>query len=113
MNLKFGRSAKALRDAVNSNNADLLLRLFPQNADMIMMALQVLRSAKNLNDVMSFAAFRPHVLHGENKDTFSMSVGERKRLIVKTLDEYGKVTKRIDFSSTNGLIVEVSEHYGD
>ena len=78
-----------------------------------MMALQVLRQAKNLNEVMTFAMFRPHPLQGGDRDTFSMSVGGRKRLIVKTLDKNGKVMKRVDFSSTYGLIVEVSEHYGD
>ncbi len=62
MDLKFGKSAKILRDAVNSKDSCLLLRLYPQNAEMIMMALQVLRQAKNLNEVMTFAMFRPHAL---------------------------------------------------
>ena len=113
MDLKFGKSAKKLRDAVNSEDSSLLLRLYPQNAELIMMALQVLKQAKNLNEVMTFAMFRPHALQGGDRDIFSMSVGERKRLIVKTLDKNGKVMKRVDFSSTYGLVVEVSEHYGD
>ena len=113
MDLKFGKSAKELRDAVNSEDSSLLLRLYPQNAKMIMMALQVLRQARNLNEVMPFAMFRPHALQGGDRDIFSMSVGGRKRLIIKTLNKDGKVTKKVDFSSTYGLVVEVSEHYGD
>ena len=113
MDLKFGRSAKTLRDAVNNEDSSLLLRLYPQNAEMIMMALQILHNAKNLNEVMPFSMFRPHTLQGGDKDIFSMSVGGRKRLIIKTLDKSGRVTKKVDFSSTYGLVVEVSEHYGD
>lgn len=113
MDLKFGRDAKALREAVNNDDSSLLLRLYPQSADMILLALQVLRAAKNLNEVMGFTVFRPHVLGGDKKELFSMTVGGRKRLIIKTLDVNGKITKRVDFSSTYGLVVEVSEHYGD
>ena len=113
MDLKFGRNAKALKEAVNSEDSSLLLRLYPQNADMIMMALQVLKVARNLNEVMGFSMFRPHALGGDKKEIFSMTVGGRKRLIIKTLDKNGKVMKRVDFSSTYGLVVEVSEHYGD
>ena len=113
MDLKFGRDAKALREAVNNEDSTLLRRLYPQNADMIMMALEVLKAAKNLNEVMGFAMFRPHALKDDKKAIFSMTVGGRKRLIIKTLDEDGKITKRVDFSSTYGLVVEVSEHYGD
>lgn len=113
MDLKFGRDAKALREAVNNDDSSLLLRLYPQSADMILLALQVLRAAKNLNEVMGFTVFRPHALGGDKKELFSMTVGGRKRLIIKTLDVNGKITKRVDFSSTYGLVVEVSEHYGD
>ena len=113
MDLKFGKNAKALRDAVNSEDESLLRRLYPQNAEMIMLALQAIRAARNLNDVMAYSMFRPHALGADKKDIFSMSVGGRKRLIIKTLDKDGKVMKRVDFSSTCGLVVEVSEHYGD
>ena len=113
MDLKFGKNAKALREAANSEDSTLLLRLYPQNAEMIMLALQVLRAARNLNDVMAFSVFRPHALLKDKKDIFSKSVGGRKRLIIKTLDRDGKVMKRVDFSSTYGLVVKVSEHYGD
>lgn len=113
MVLKFGKSAKELREAANSQDARALKRLYPQNADQILMALQVLKAARTLNDVMSFTMFRPHTLNGDDKDIFSMTVGGRKRLIVKTLDAEGRTTKKIDFSSKYGLIVEVSEHYGD
>ena len=52
MDLKFGKNAKALREAANSEDSTLLLRLYPQNAEMIMLALQVLRAARNLKLVV-------------------------------------------------------------
>ena len=113
MILKFGKSAKELRDAANSQDLRALRRLYPQNADQIMMSLQVLKAARTLNDVMAFSMFRPHALKGDDRDIFSVSVGGRKRLVIKTLDVNGKVMKKVDFSSEHGLIVEVSEHYGD
>ena len=68
MDLKFGRNAKALKEAVNNEDSSLLLRLYPQNADMIMLALQALRAARNLNEVMGFSMFRPHALGGDKKE---------------------------------------------
>ncbi len=111
MILQFGRSAKLLRDAVNSGNEEELYRLYPEHAEKILNALNLLSQAANLNEVMPFKMFRPHVIASEN--IFSMTVGGRKRLIVRTLGKDGKPTKKIDFHTNYGLIVEVSEHYGD
>lgn len=113
MILRFAKTAKELKAAVNADSPQLLSRLYPQQADRIFAALNVLKSARTLSDVMSFRMFCPHALRGDKKALFSMSVGDRKRLILRTLDQHGVPTKSVDFSSEHGLIVEVSEHYGD
>lgn len=114
MDLKFGNAAKELRNAVNRGDLRALVCMYKaEHVELILSALEILRAARNLNDVMLFHQFRPHALTGDKADIFSMSVGGRKRLIVKTLGANGKPTKRVDFTSGYGLIVEVSEHYGD
>ena len=113
MTLRFANTAKELKVAANAGSFQPLKTLYGSSAELIYEALLILLQADNLNDVMFFQKFRPHALKGESKGKFSMSVGGRKRLIVMTRDSKGKTTKEIDFSASYGLIVEVSEHYGD
>lgn len=113
MILRFARTAKELKAAANSGSISSLKRLYPHDAELVLQALYVLANARNLSEVLNFKTFRPHPLTGDKQDQFSMSVGGRKRLIVKTLDSNGKPTKSINLNSEHGLIVEVNEHYGD
>lgn len=112
MVLRFSSKAKKLKAAWEKSDYSALVRLYDQeSAEYIADALDLLNSSKNLNDVMHFKQFRPHTK--DNGTLFSLSLNGRKRLTIKTLDANGNPTKKIDFSSTNGLILEVTEHYGD
>ncbi len=113
MILRFTSAAKELKKAAGATSLQPLQRLYPQNAEQIYNALVLLSRVQNLAEVLPFRMYRPHELKGDEKGFFSLTVGGRKRLIVRTLGADGKATREIDYESEYGLIVEVSEHYGD
>lgn len=112
MKLKFSAAARKLKKAWENNDTKLLVREYDyDSADAIVDALNTLNSANSLHDVMQFKWLRPHEI--ENGSILSLSLNGRKRLTLKTLDKNGNPTKKIDYSTPYGLIIEVSEHYGD
>lgn len=112
MVLSFATSAKKLKKAWETSDLKILVREYDQETALyIAKALNILKSAETLYDVMSYKSLRPHEI--DNGRVFSLSLNGRKRLTLKTLDSNGKPTKKIDYSCKHGLILEVSEHYGD
>lgn len=112
MVLSFSTGARKLRSAWEKHDSRKLVAEYDrETAECLEDLLNVLTAAENLHDIMCFAQYRPHPI--DNNSTLSLSLVGRKRLTVRTLGRDGKPTKRLDYSSSYGLILEVSEHYGD
>lgn len=112
MILTFSNKAKKLRKAWETNDFHLLeIEYDSDTADCLANVLNTLNVVRNLHDMKPFAQYRPHTIEGGS--VFSLSLVGRKRLTIKTLDAQGKPTKKVDFSATGSIILEVTEHYGD
>lgn len=112
MILTFSNRAKKLKKAWETNDFHTLeIEYDSDTAACIADVLNLLNSARNLHDVKPFKQYRPHTIEGGS--VFSLSLVGRKRLTIRTLDAQGKQTKKVDFSATGSIILEVTEHYGD
>lgn len=112
MTLEFSSRARKLKKAWEQNDFDKLVTEYDRpTAECLADLLDILLAANSLHDVMCFRQYRPHQI--EHGSVLSFSLIGRKRLTVRTIGSDGKPTKRLDFSSSAGLILEVSEHYGD
>lgn len=112
MELKFSSKARKLKAAYEKGDIKILVREYDRDsADAIAEAINILVAADSLHDVMQFQSLRPHEI--DNGTVFSLSLIGRKRLTLKTLDKAGNPTKKIDYSTPYGIVIEVSEHYGD
>ena len=112
MVLSFATSAKKLKKAWETNNYQILVEAYDKDtAECIEDALNVLNAARNLHDLLQFKYLRPHPI--DNNSIFSLSLHGRKRITLKTLDKNRKPTKHLDYSSEYGIILEVTEHYGE
>lgn len=112
MVLKFSSKAKKLKKAWETNDYHLLeIEYDSDTADCLADVLNMLSVVRNLHDTKQFTQYRPHTI--DNGSVFSLSLVGRKRLTIKTLDSQGKQTKKVDFSATGSIILEVTEHYGD
>lgn len=112
MILKFSSKAKKLKRAWEQNDFEKLIAEYDRDtAECLADLMNILSAASSLHDVMGFSQYRPHPI--ECGRVLSLSLIGRKRMTVRTIGSDGKPTKRLDFSVGTGLILEVSEHYGD
>ena len=112
MNISFSAKARKIKKAWEQDDIQQLVAEYdPETAECLADLLNLLSVARNLHDIMPYKQYRPHPI--ENNSVLSLSLTGRKRMRVRTLGEDGKPTKRLDYSSGCGLILEVSEHYGD
>lgn len=114
MIIQFGNRARKLKHMAESKDARGLYAEFgKETADALLDALETLASVRNLNELMTFKSFRPHPLKGDKKNQLAMCVDDRVRLHISTLTEAGERTKTLDYAAEHGIVLEVSNHYGD
>lgn len=112
MILKFSSKAKKIRRAWEQDNFELLVTEYDiETAECLADLLNLLSASASLHDIMSYSQYRPHPI--EHGSVLSLSLIGRKRMTVRTIGTDDKPTKRLDYSADCGLILEVSEHYGD
>jgi hypothetical protein len=113
MNIRFASSARAVGKAFESGDMRKLRRLYPESAELLAEALTLLQGARCLNDMKNFTFLRPHPVDRGKNTMYSLSLNGRKRVLIRTTDKDGILTNDLDYSSEDGIVVEVSEHYGD
>jgi proteic killer suppression protein len=88
-------------------------------AEKLHQLMNLIESFPNLHDIKTFPSYRVHLLKGDRKGQYSITISRnsKRRVILYPLDEEGKLIK--DFSNEHSSLIktvkveimEVSEHY--
>lgn len=81
--------------------------------------INILENAENLLDIYKLQSFRLHLLKGNRKDQYSLTIlkSSKLRLIVYPIDENNNIMRSLDNQNLMFIkciiikIMEVSEHY--